>query len=798
MQSPCYFHVDSTNQLPFTDVSDSSSDENSVLDHPSQVFDNHPSRITSTYPHNYAQQVFDKMSVVETLNFLIRKPKTAFFFIAHLKESGFEHDVVTYMTIIRFFCYWGMMNELKFLFLEVMEDKVGAFRFNVSDLFEEMLIEINVDGSKSLVRGFDGLIKAFVCLGRFGEAFDVLLKIEGDFLPCVSTCNFLMNQVVEDGKVDMAMLIYEHLKMNGFCPDVRTYGILVKGLSRNNRAKEARDVINEMKEAGFEPDSCIFGSYIKGLCLNGNTDSAFQLLKVSNSLVDVLAYSNVIHGFVKESNLEDAENVFLEMKLLGINPDAYCYGALIEGYCKKGDIHKAIELHCEMTSKGIKTNCVIISSIMQCLCHHGMFSDVVDQFVSAMEDGIFLDEICFNITIHALCKLGKMSEAVMLLNEMKVKKMKLDIKHYTTLINGYCRLGDLKNALKLYYEMNMNGLKPDAFIIHVLIGAFSKHGLVKQTMDLLSFMTSLGFETTSATHNIVIDGLCKGGKVHEAGLYFKKLARKSLNNYVTMMIGYCNTNNIEKAYELFIRLSEQQRNGLLVTHASLCKKLLSSLCEKGETDGALKLFKTILKSENGPSKAMYSKLMSAYCRAGDMRMARFVFDEMIANGITPGTVMYTILLNGYFRRERLEEAYNLFIDMINRGLQPDIITYTVLYDGVCKVKRKGSICNSSGGELSGLSRYMRTEMRDMVPDVVWYTVLIDNYCKSNNLSIAMCPISGMIKRGLQIDNVAYTALIDGYASRGFFEAQKLYDKMISDGIELDSRTMIALEKMEGK
>lgn len=791
--------VSSLAQLPFTDVSDSSSDENCTFNHAHQVFDKFPSgKVIATYSYNHAHQVFDRMLVAETLNYLTRKPKTAFFFIAHLKETGFEHDVVTYMAIIRFLCYGGMIRRLKFLFLEVMEDKVGAFKFDVSDLFEELLKEINLDGWNWLVRAFDGLIKAFVCVGRFGEAFNVLLKTEGGFLPSVVTCNFLINRLVEDGEVDMAMSVYGYLKMNGFCPDVCTFGILVKGLSRKNRVKEAVDVLNGMKEAGVEPDSFIFGSYIDGLCLNGNTNSVFQLLRGSNSPVDVSAYSSVIRAFVKELKLEDAENVFLDMKRSGIIPDEYCYGTLVQGYCEKGNILKAIDLHDEMNSMGIKTNCVIMSSIMQCLCRQGKLSEVVDLFVSTMDDGVYLDEICFNITIDALCKLGNMSKAIVLLEVMKLKKMKLDVKHYTTLINGYCRLRDLTNAMKLLNEMNENDLKPDAITLSVLIGGLSKCGLVEETMVLLHEMVEVGLEPTSATHNIVIEGLCKGGKVKEAGLFFSNLVRKSLNNYVTMMLGYCDTNNVEKAYELFLRLSEQRKDALLMTNASCCYKLLSGLCEIGETDGALKLFKTILKSENGPSKIMYSKLKSAYCRAGNMGMARWVFDKMKSSGILPDVISYTIMLNGYFRVNWLKEAYDLFSDMINHGIQPDIITFTVLYDGKSKVERKRFISSGSGGEERYLSRYLMTKMQELGPDVICYTVLIDNYCKSNNRQGATCPFSAMIKRGLQLDTVAYTSLIDGYSSRGFDEARKLYDEMLLEGIQPDSRTMVALQKVEGR
>lgn len=144
--------VSSLAQLTFSDVSDSSSDENYLF----------PYNNNSTNSINHAHQVFDKYKLIATLHHLERKPKDALFLITHLKESGFIHDVATYMAIIRFLCYWGMMRRLKFLFLEVIEDKSGVFGFEVFDLIKELLKEINVDGNNLLVRAVDALVKAFI------------------------------------------------------------------------------------------------------------------------------------------------------------------------------------------------------------------------------------------------------------------------------------------------------------------------------------------------------------------------------------------------------------------------------------------------------------------------------------------------------------------------------------------------------------------------------------------------------------------------------------------------------------
>lgn len=70
--------------------------------------------------------------VTEMLNSLKEEPENALLFFHQLKESGFKHDVQTYMAMVRTFCYWGMDMKLDSLFLEVIicgEKRIWGLRF---------------------------------------------------------------------------------------------------------------------------------------------------------------------------------------------------------------------------------------------------------------------------------------------------------------------------------------------------------------------------------------------------------------------------------------------------------------------------------------------------------------------------------------------------------------------------------------------------------------------------------------------------------------------------------------------
>ncbi|KAL3644637.1 hypothetical protein CASFOL_009817 [Castilleja foliolosa] len=707
--------------------------------------------------------------VVDILKTMESEPKTASMFFDQLKENGFQHNVQTYLAIIKILCIWGLRWKLDVLFKEVINLEKEHQCFEVSELLEAMAEEIRVHGPSSLAQAIDALIKSYVTLEMFDEAIDTLFKTKRHGVrPCLSSCNFLVNRLVRHGNLDTAVAIYKQLKAIGVSPNVYTYGIMIKAYCRNQCLEEATDVLfRDMEEAGVVPNAFAYSAYLEGLCMHGR-------------------------GFVREKKLKEAEIVLLGMEEHGMVPNEVNYRVLVQGYCDSGDIIKALTIHNEMEARGIRTNCLVLTPILQCLSQKGMHLEAINQFKEFEKMGIFLDEVAYNVVIDALCKMGNLDEALALFDEMKCKKkLTPDVVHYTTLISGYCLHGDISDAVNLFVEMNENGLRADIITYNVLAGGLSRNGLLKEVNFLLGDMKRRGLTPSLVTHNMIIEGLCLGGKVKEAENYFTNLEDKRIENYASMVNGYCESSKAVDGYKLFLRLSDE---GFQINR-SCCLKLISSLCLEGENDRAVKVFEILLSSEYGPSKMMYEKLIPALCCAGDMTNARWAFDHMVRRGLSPDLILYTIMLNGYCQVNCLREAHDLFSDMKERGISPDIITYTVLLDGHSKVTLKkarseNDVEGNKKAKQVALALLCEMKELDIKPDAICYTALIDSQCKTDNIQDAISLFKAMKDQGLQPDTVTYTALLSGYCKQGDMKkAETLVDEMKANGIEADSRTV---------
>ncbi|CAK7325185.1 unnamed protein product [Dovyalis caffra] len=673
----------------------------------------------------------DRVKVAEALNSLRKEPLAAFSLFKELKQEGCSHDVYAYAAIVRILCCWGMGRKLDSVLLELIRKERGL-DFEIVDFFRALGEGVESESCNVLARVSDALVKVYAKVEMFDEAIDVLFQNNKGcgFVPQILSCNFLMNRLIECRRVDMAVAIYRHLKSIDLSPNDYTYTLAIKAFCVRGSLEEAVDVFCEMQEAGVTPNAFAYTTYIEGLCKHQGSDSGFKMLQALISAkvpIDVFAYTAVIRGFCKEMKLQEAESVLLDMENQGFVPDVYIYGALIWGFSKARDLHKMLSLHDEMESKGIKTNCVILSSILQGLLCMGGASEVVSQFDRFKEMGIKLDKACYNIVMNALCKLGEMDRAVALLIDMKV-------------------------------------------------GAFSRNGLVQKAFKLLNDMDTWGLKPNMATHNKTIEGFCIGGKVEDAEAFFDNLEEKCLENYSTMVNGYCKANHTDEAFQLFARLSKQ---GFVVNNDS-CLKLLCNLCKKDDYKKSLFLFSTMLAMDVSPGEIMYSKVIGLLCHAGEMGKAQRVFDVAITRGINPDLFTYTSMINSYCKANRLREAWDLLNDMKKRGIEPDVVTYTVLIDGCSKIK-----------DILAFWREMKD--MDVEPDVICYTVLIDKHCKMNNIQDATSLFKEIIARGLKPDTVTYTSLLSGYCKTNDIQVATSLFKQINDsGLEPDSVTYTAL------
>ncbi|CAL9234379.1 unnamed protein product [Arabidopsis halleri] len=714
-------------------------------------------------------------------------PNQALSFLRQLKEHDVSPNVNAYATLVRILTSWGLDRKLDSVLVELIKNEERGF--SVMDLIEVIGEEEAEEDQRSLVliRVSGALVKAYVGLGMFDEAIDVLFQSKRlDCVPDIKACNFLMNRLIEFGKIGMVVALFKQLKQLGLCANEYTYAIVVKALSRKGDLEGAAMLLLE------SPSVFSYKTFIDGLCVNGETEKAVVLIE---EMIDtnVLAgddlrtvFGMVVRGFCNEMKMEAAESVILEMEKNGFGPDVSACSAIIDRYCKNMNLPEALGFLDKMLGKGLKINCVIVSSILQCYCKMDMCLEALEKFKEFRDMNIFLDRVCYNVAFDALSKLGRVEEAIELLQEMKDKGIVPDVINYTTLIDGYCLKGKVVDALDLIDEMIGNGTSPDLITYNVLVSGLARNGHEEAVLEIYERMKAEGLKPNAVTDNVIIEGLCFARKVKEAEDFFMSLEQKCPENKASLVKGYCESGLSKKAFKLFVTLEYPLRKSVYI-------KLFFSLCIEGCLDKAHTVLKRMWAYRVEPGRSMCGKMIGALCRLNNAIDAQQLFDTMVERGLIPDLFTYTIMIHTYCRLNELQKAESLFEDMKQRGIKPDVVTYTVLLDRYLKLDPEHHETGSVQGEVGKrkASELLREFSASGIGlDVVSYTVLIDRQCKMDKLEQAAELFDRMIDSGLEPDIVAYTALISSYFRKGYI------DKAVTLVTELSKKYNIPTEHFE--
>nr|XP_025703537.1 pentatricopeptide repeat-containing protein At2g26790, mitochondrial-like [Arachis hypogaea] len=385
---------------------------------------------------------------------LQNNPSLAFSFFTQLKQQqfvGFPENISTYAAIIRIFCYWGLNRRLTFVFLDLIALSKQHPSFEIHDLFELLLDDGGVNGGNHnyMLRAIDAYVKACIVLKMFDEAIDFLSPTRRhSVVPNILTCNFLINRLVENGKVDMVLAIYSQLKRLGLCPNHYTYAIVIKAFCKKCELEKAVYVFKEMEEAGVRPDSYCYTAYIEGLCNN-----------------------------MSEMKLVGAEIMFSNMIKKGMVCQ-HVYSALTYGYCKSHKLSKALDLYEDMRSRGMFLDEVAYNIVFSALCKLGEVDDALDMVEDMKAKRMVLDIKHYTTLINGCFLRRQLVDAFAMIREMKEKGLKADIVTYNVIAAGLSRIGWAQDAVDLLDEMETQGVKPNSITHKRIIEGLCSAGKV--------------------------------------------------------------------------------------------------------------------------------------------------------------------------------------------------------------------------------------------------------------------------------------------------------------------------------
>merc|ERR1719243_499757 len=456
-----------------------------------------------------------------------------------MKELGFV-DVVSYNTLLKAYLKIGQIHKARSLLKEMAESDIQANQVTYNEMLNALVStkdrkemwalvrEMNAIGMKpnsvtcSIIlksltahSATDDVRQAMALIDNLQEDMDEVL-----FASVVEAC-------VRVGQLDLlSSKLQQYASFGGLAGlTAPTYGSMIKAYGRARDIERVRELWREMRAHHVTPTSITLGCMVDALVRNSLPDEAFELVREirdESEFADVLntvIYSTLLKGFAQARQPGRVQDVFDEMKEMGIACNTVSYNTMLDANARTGRMDRADALFREMQASGVSPDVITYSTLVKGYCQAGDIDRGYQVLNEMVANGVHEpDEILYNSLLDGCAKQNRVDDALNLLEDMHKNNVRPSNFTLSILVKLLGRSRRLNQAFSMVEETCKRfDLQANIHVYTCLIYACFQNRQMPRALQLHdSMITEAGIEPDERTYAVLARGCLGAGSIEKA------------------------------------------------------------------------------------------------------------------------------------------------------------------------------------------------------------------------------------------------------------------------------------------
>ncbi|KAA8540030.1 hypothetical protein F0562_026722 [Nyssa sinensis] len=471
--------------------------------------------------------------------------------------------------------------------------------------------------------------------------------------------NILLNMYVKSDILSHAFQLFdEMLERNTI-----SFVTLIQGCAQSLQFVEAIELFVRLHREGHELNPFVFTTVVKLLvsmewaelgwslhaCIYklGHDSNAF----VGTAIID--AYS--VCGLV-----DVAREVFDGI----ICKDMVSWTGMVACYAENDFFEEALELFSRMRNVGFKPNNFTFASVFKaCL---GLEAIEVGKSIHgcALKTRFEMDPYVGAALLDLYTnKSGDINDARLVFEEIP----KNDVIPWSFMIARFSQSDQSKDALELFCQMRQALVVPNQFTFSSVLQACSTMEDLQLGKQIHSHVLKVGLDSDVFVSNALMDVYAKCGRMEKSMELFVESTNRNDVTWNTIIVGYVQWGEGEKALNLFLTMLEDQAQATEVTYSSVLRAcaILASL------EPGVQIHSLTIKTLYDKDIVVGNALIDMYAKCGSIKDARLVFDMMGKRDV----VSWNAMISGYSMHGLGGEALRIFESMQRMEIKPNKLTF---------------------------------------------------------------------------------------------------------------------------
>lgn len=538
-------------------------------------------------------------------------------------KSGFVEDVSVGTSLIDMYMKTENVVDGKGVFSEMPDKNVvswtsllaGYTRNGLFDEAIELFFQMQIEGIKPNPFTFAAVLGALANSGSVEKGIQVhTMVIKNGFELTTYVGNSLVNMYSKSGMVIDARAVFDDMEIK----DVVSWNGMIAGFVTNGLDLEALELFYRMRLAGVKLTQPIFVTVIK-LCTNlkkvGFATQLHSRVMKSGFESDPNIRTALMVNYTKCSEMNDAFKLFCTNHRVH---NVVTWTAIISGYLKNGGIEQAVNLFCQMNRDAVRPNHFTYSTILTAHPTISLFQ-VHAQVIKANYEN---SPSVGTALLDAYVKTGNTNDAERVFDLVEEK----DIVTWSAMLAGYAQIKDSSRAVRVFCQLAKEGIEPNEYTFSSVINACaSPTATVEQGKQLHAGSIKSGYNNALCVSSALVTLYAKRGNIESANEIFKRQRERDLVSWNSMISGYAQHGYGKKALKIF---EEMQTNNFEVDDITFIG-VLTACTHAGLVEEGQRYFDMMVKDLNiDPKMEHYSCMVDLYSRAGLLEKAMALINGM--------------------------------------------------------------------------------------------------------------------------------------------------------------------------
>ncbi|KAI9329401.1 hypothetical protein BDR26DRAFT_872515, partial [Obelidium mucronatum] len=518
---------------------------------------------------------------------------------------------------------------------------------------------------------YTAIIKSHLQSNRLKAAQKLLGRI-----PITATTPDMISRVISSfikaSDYASGMRIARRYADRGIVHTQRTYAYLYAGLTviRHGESKDFKEM-QKWFPASSE-DSLEHLQYLCGAMVD--VENFGEAKKIAEQMVEmwteikertiedddriIVAYSSLMRGVLKRAKYNSRvgsvevilqiNELFEELKQLGLQPNLYCYTSLMNAYYKYGGLQKVV----------------------------GCFNQMLDA-------KIVPDQAIYNILIRAYTLENLTQNAMDLFDEMVLgRELYANFRVLTSVMAAVSLVGDMETCSKIFEQIEACGVKPDHALFHVMMSGYAQLSDIANVLTWYNHLLSAGLRPDTTTYTIVMYAISRSSDPEASRRWYDRVFSSNIlpnvYTYSLLIHNRAKSGDLASAVHIYRDLVQ---TGIQPTSATFTMLINAHVVQHraGNTSAetfqeAIELCHEMIRDAARPDVAVFHVMMKMFTSMGKVDQAVQLFERLKAGGIggfgemvEPDETMYMSAMVGYAALENLEKLEETLREMLVRG-----------------------------------------------------------------------------------------------------------------------------------